>query len=54
MRRKKGTFVIDADFAAAAAGAEKRKKEVSFSDDGVVPMEIGGLEKSAAVFRRHA
>ena len=44
--------MIDADFAAAVAGAEKKK--VTWSDDGVVPMEIGGLEKNAAVFRRHA
>ena len=51
MRRKKGTFVIDADF----AGAMMKKKP---DDGGVAPMDIGGINgeegDDAAVFRRRA
>ena len=51
MRRKKGTYVIDADFAAAVA-----KKQ--HDDGGRRPMEIGGVlgeaSADAAVFRRQA
>ena len=52
MRRKRGTFVIDADFAGAAA-----RKKTSYADDGgVAPMDIGAADEEpgndAAVFRR--
>ena len=49
MRRKRGTYVIDADFAAGAT-AKKMPKD----DGGQRPMEIGAIQGDAAVFRRRA
>ena len=60
MRRKKGTFVIDADFGGAAAAKPILKKVAFGSEDdgGRRPMEIGAIqgdaENGAAVFRRRA
>ena len=60
MRRKKGTFVINADFGAAAAAKQVQKKVAFGSEDdgGRRPMEIGAIqgnaENDAAVFRRRA